>query len=46
MNKQAADREFADMINVDETQAEAALQAAAPLNVKDDLRRRHNKAKK
>ena len=45
LNKQAADEEFAELINVDETQQEeAALQAAAPMNKKDDVRRRQTKA--
>jgi len=46
MNKEAADAEFAEVINVDSTQEEqdAAIQAAAPLNAKDDMRRRKTKA--
>lgn len=47
MDKQAADAEIADVINVvDSTQEEqdAAIQAAAPLNAKDDIRKRRTKA--
>lgn len=46
MNKEAADAEFAEVINVESTQQEqdSAIQAAAPLNVKDDIRKRKTKA--